>query len=61
MAIREAGLTRLSVPRLRAARRTLQAVGGLQLVGKHRAGTVHQTFALEGKGLPSNLLLWMPP
>lgn len=45
-AMRDAGLTRLSIPRLRAARRTLQAVGLLQLVGKHRAGSVHQTFAL---------------
>lgn len=45
-AMREAGLTRLSVPRLRAARRTLQEVGLLQLVGNHRAGSVHQTFAL---------------
>ncbi len=45
-AMREAGLTRLSIPRLRAARRTLQAVGLLQLVGNHRAGSVHQTFAL---------------
>ncbi len=45
-AMRESGLTRLSIPRLRAARRTLQAVGVLRLVCKHRAGSVHQTFAL---------------
>jgi hypothetical protein len=45
-AMRASGLTRLSIPRLRAARRTLQAVGLLQLVGKHRAGSVHQTFTL---------------
>lgn len=45
-AMRAAGLTRLSVPRLRAARRTLEAVGLLKLVGKHRAGSVHQTFVL---------------
>lgn len=45
-AMRASGLTRLSIPRLRAARRTLQAVGLLQLVGNHRAGSVHQTFAL---------------
>lgn len=45
-AMREGGLTRLSIPRLRAARRTLEAVGLLQLVGKHRAGAVHQTFVL---------------
>ena len=45
-AMRASDLTRLSVPRLRAARRTLQAVGLLRLVGNHRAGSVHQTFAL---------------
>ncbi len=45
-AMREGGLTRLSIPRLRAARRTLQAVGLLEMVGKHRAGSVHQTFTL---------------
>lgn len=45
-AMRKAELTRLSIPRLRAARRTLQAVGLLKLVGNHRAGSVHQTFAL---------------
>jgi hypothetical protein len=45
-AMRASGLTRLSVPRLRAARRTLQAVRLLALVGKHRAGSVHQTFVL---------------
>jgi hypothetical protein len=44
--MRASGLTRLSIPRLRAARRTLQAVGLLMLVGNHRAGSVHQTFAL---------------
>ena len=45
-AMRKAELTRLSIPRLRAARRTLQAVGLLKLVGNHRAGSVHQTFVL---------------
>lgn len=45
-AMREAGLTRLSIARLRAARRTLQAEGLVKLVGKHRAGSVHQTFVL---------------
>lgn len=45
-AMRASGLTRLSIPRLRAARRTLQAVGLLKLMSKHRAGSVHQTFAL---------------
>ena len=45
-AMRSSGLTRLSIPRLRAARRTMQAVGLLQKVGNHRAGSVHQTFTL---------------
>lgn len=45
-AMRASGIMRLSIPRLRAARRTLQAVGLLVQVGKHRAGSVHQTFAL---------------
>lgn len=45
-AMRDAGLTRQSIPRLRAARRTLEAVGLVRLVGKHRAGSVHQTFTL---------------
>lgn len=45
-AMRSAGLSRLSIPRLRAARRSLQAVGLLVQVGKHRAGSVHQTWAL---------------
>jgi hypothetical protein len=40
------GLTRLSISPLRAARRSLQAVGLLKLVGKHRAGAVRQTFTL---------------
>ncbi len=46
-AMRTTGLSRLSIPRLRAARRTLQAVGLLRLVSKHRAGAVHQCFTLE--------------
>jgi|GEM_PF-3681952 len=45
-AIKDAGLTRLSIPRLRAARRTLEAVGLVRLVGNYRAGSVHQTFTL---------------
>ena len=45
-AMRAAKLTRLSIPRLRAARRTLQAEGLLMQVGNHRAGSVHQTFVL---------------
>lgn len=44
--MRNAGLTRMSIPRLRAARRSMQAVGLLVQVGKHRAGSVHQTFCL---------------
>jgi hypothetical protein len=44
--MRRSGLTRLSIARLRAARRTLEAVGLLALVGKHRAGAKHQTFTL---------------
>ncbi len=46
-AMRASGLTRLSIPRLRAARRTLQTVGLLALVGKHQAGAKHQTFTLN--------------
>jgi len=45
-AMRGSGLTRLSIPRLRAARRALEAVGLVRLVGKHRAGSVHQTFIM---------------
>ncbi|WP_282064865.1 bifunctional DNA primase/polymerase [Aliiroseovarius marinus] len=45
-AMRAAGLMNLSIPRLRAARRTLEDAGLLQLVGKHRAGSRKQTFAL---------------
>lgn len=46
-AMRKSGLTLLSIPRLRAARRTLQAVGLLVLVGKHQAGVKHQIYALS--------------
>ena len=45
-AMRTAGLLNLSKPRLRAARRTLEGAGLLRLVGRHRAGSVPQTFAL---------------
>lgn len=45
-AMRAAGLTRQSIPRLRAARRTLEAVGLVRLVGNYRAGSKHQTFTL---------------
>jgi hypothetical protein len=45
-AMRKAGLLNLSKPRLRAARRTLEGAGLLRLVGRHRAGSVPQTFAL---------------
>lgn len=44
--MRAAGLVPLSISRLRAARRTLEANGLLELVGKHKAGSVYQTFAL---------------
>lgn len=44
--MRAAGLLNLSKPRLRAARRTLQAAGLLRLVGRHRAGSKPQTIAL---------------
>jgi integrase len=45
-AIRAAGLLNLSIPRLRAARRTLEDTGLLRLVGKHRAGSRRQTYVL---------------
>jgi hypothetical protein len=45
-AMRAAGLIKLSIPRLRAARRTLEAAGLVRLVGNHRAGSVHQTYTL---------------
>jgi len=45
-AMRSAGLLNLSKPRLRAARRTLEGAGLLRLVGRHRAGSRPQTFAL---------------
>ena len=52
-AMRDAGLTSLSIPRLRAARRTLEAVGLVRLVGNYRAGSVHQTFTLARLRVPS--------
>ncbi|TGD45363.1 hypothetical protein EEB11_02100 [Pseudotabrizicola sediminis] len=45
-AMRASGRTRLSVPRLRAARRALQGAGLVVQVGNHKAGAMHQTFAL---------------
>jgi hypothetical protein len=45
-AMRKAGLLNLSKPRLRAARRMLEHAGLLRLVGRHRAGSKPQTFAL---------------
>ena len=45
-AMRNSGLTRLSIPRLRAARRSLEAVGLIRLVGKHKVGSIHQTWVL---------------
>ena len=46
VAMRAAGLLNLSIPRLRAARRTLERAGLLRLVGHHRAGSTPQTFTL---------------
>lgn len=45
-AMRAAGLLNLSKARQRAARRTLEGAGLLRLVGRHRAGSRPQTFAL---------------
>jgi len=45
-AMREAGILSLSKPRLREARRTLERIGVLRLVGKHKAGSKRQTYAL---------------
>ena len=45
-AMRASELSRLSIPRLRAARNTLQTVGLLEVAGKHRAGSVHRTYTL---------------
>jgi len=45
-AMRAAGLINLSIPRLRAARRTLEGAGLLRLAGKHRAGSRPQTYVL---------------
>lgn len=45
-AMRAAGLSRQSIPRLRAARRTLEAVGLLAVAGKHRAGSLHRTYTM---------------
>ena len=46
VAMRDSGLTKLSIPRLRKARRTLEAVGLLAVAGNHRAGSVHRTYVL---------------
>ncbi|WP_392336899.1 bifunctional DNA primase/polymerase [Loktanella salsilacus] len=46
-AMRKAGLLNLSKPRMRAARRMLEHAGLLRLAGKHRAGSMPQTFALS--------------
>lgn len=45
-AMRAAVFDSLFIPRLRAARRALQAVGLVRLVGKNRAGSVHPAFSL---------------
>ncbi|WP_341863596.1 hypothetical protein [Gymnodinialimonas sp. 57CJ19] len=52
-AMRSSGLTRLSIPRLRAARRALEAVGLLAVAGNHFAGAVHRTYTLTRLRLPS--------
>jgi hypothetical protein len=44
--MRRAGLTDLTVARLRDARRMLEAAGLLQLVGNHRAGSAPQAYRL---------------
>ena len=46
-AMKKAGLTSLSRERFLAARRTLQEVGLLELIGKHQVGKKRQTFALN--------------
>jgi hypothetical protein len=57
-AMRSAGLTRLSVARLRAARRTLERAGLLRLVGRHAAGRHPQTFVLtRQQNVAANLSL----
>ena len=48
--MRDAGLTKLSVPRLRAARRALESAGLLFLVSNHKAGSCHQKFSLSRLG-----------
>ncbi len=64
MAMRSSGLSRLSIPRLRAARRTLEAVGLLAVAGKHRAGSAHRTYTLTrlrpetGEGSNITTLPW---
>lgn len=45
-AMRASGLSRLSITRLRAARRALEAVGLLAVAGNHRAGSVHRAYTL---------------
>ena len=44
--MRAAGLTQQSIPRLRAARRTLEAIKLIKLMKNYRAGSRHQTFTL---------------
>ena len=56
-AMRAAGLSRLSIARLRAARRTLEAAGLLRHSGKHAAGRNPQTFTLtRPRDLSANVL-----
>lgn len=46
-AMKEAGLTSLSKARFLAARRALEHAGLLKMIGKHKAGSKMQTFALS--------------
>ncbi len=48
--MRESGKVNISAKRLRAARRYLEAVGIVELVSKHKAGSVHQKFRLVRPG-----------
>jgi hypothetical protein len=57
VAMRSSGLTRLSIPRLRKARGTLEAVGLLAVAGNHRAGSVHRTYVLTRRLVASQDLV----
>jgi hypothetical protein len=53
-AMRAAGLLNLSLPRLRAARRTLEGAGLLRLASNHRAGSKCQTYTLTRPSLAAS-------